>query len=200
MINPVRPDWYEYYLPLEGNTMFECGGKQNPDLIPGQNLTYKDWFVSLGYRHVSVDFDPRWADFNDDLRLPLLEKHGTFDMFTNIGTSEHIETNQLGFWRNVHEMTKVGGLYIHLTPYPGGDDWHRHGIWYPEEAFFPSFAALNGWEVEKIGVVGTIRQDRIKPHRNILARLRKVEDKPFAGIDESLIWFNPNGWNKPLNK
>ena len=194
MINPVRPDEYAYYLPLEGNTMFECGGKQNPDVMPGKNLTYKDWFVSLGYRHVSVDFDSKWADHQDDLRLPLVEKHGTFDMVTNIGTSEHIETNQAGFWRNVHELTKVGGLYIHLTPYPGGEDWPRHGLWYPTEKFLWSFAELNGWEVERIGI------DRIKPRRNIYARLRKTEDKPFAGIDESLIWFNKNGNRHLLNK
>ena len=108
-MNPVRPDEYEYYLPLEGDTMFECGGKVN-----GELGTYKAWFEGLGYRHVSVDFDPRWADFTDDLSKPLWDKHGQFDMVADIGTAEHVTGPgaQRGFvqQRNQHDKDSHGML------------------------------------------------------------------------------------------
>ena len=167
--------------------MFECGGKVNTH-VPGhdgEQITYKSFFKSIGFKkHVSVDFDPRWADHTDDLRSPLWEKFGKFDMVTNIGTSEHIEDNQKGFFENVHNMTKVGGVYVHLTPYPGGEDWCWHGIHYPTEEFFHSFAKLNGWKVEMIGT------DLPRPHKNLYVRMRKVKDKPFIMPDENLIYFN----------
>lgn len=202
--NPIleRPDESAYYIPYHGDSMFECGGKVNRR-VEGHvdkrgkhiEVKYKDYFLAIGFKkHVSVDFDMRWADHNDDLRLPLVDKFGTFDMFTNLGTSEHIETNQLGFWRNVHQMTNVGGLYIHLTPYPGGNDWMWHGQWYPTDDFIHSFAGMNGWVVEKIGV------ERSMPHRNLMARLRKVKDIPFGGINESLLWFNQRAPHVPLNR
>ena len=196
--NPIleRLDESAYYIPYHGDSMFECGGKVNRRVLGHTgDVKYKSYFLAIGFkRHVSVDYDMRWADYPDDLRKPLWEKHGTFDMFTNIGTSEHIETNQAGFWENVHNMTNVGGLYVNLTPYPGGKDWPLHGIWYPTEKFFHSFAELNGWEVEKIGI------QRPEPHRNIYVRLRKVQDKPFVGIDESELWFNSQAPRRPLNK
>jgi len=202
--NPIkdRPDETAYYEPYHGDSMFECGGKVNRRVAGHTDkngrwvdVLYKDYFLAIGFkRHVSVDFDPRWADHNDDLRLPLWDKYGTFDMFTNMGTSEHIENNQLGFWKNVHNMTNVGGVYVHLTPYPGGKDWPRHGHWYPTEDFLHSFAENNGWEVEKIGI------QRTEPHRNVYGRLRKVHDVPFLGYDESLLWRNKQAPHVQLNR
>jgi len=197
--NPLesRQDEVAYYFPLHGDSMFEAGGKVNRKL-PGHagDITYKSYFLAIGFKHhVSVDFDDRWADYTDDLRKPLWEKFGQFDMFTNMGTSEHIEGNQAGYWENVHRMTKVGGLYIHLTPNPGGKDWPVHGIHYPTEEFLHQFAKLNGWVVEKIGI------DRPQPHRNLYGRLRKIDDRQeFVMPDEKLIWFNARAARRPLNR
>ena len=177
-MNPVRPDEYAYYLPLVGDSMFECGGKVN-----GKLGTYKKWFENLGFRHVSVDFDPRWADFTDDLSKPLWLKFGKFDMVCDIGTAEHVE-HQKGFWENVHHLTKVGGVYVGQHPEPGGKSWWWHGIHYMTEAFYESFAALNGWTIERMGY------DLPHPNRNLYVRMRRVEDKPFTMPDESLIYFN----------
>ena len=200
--NPIRPDELIYYLPFHGKSMFEMGGKVNthvPVCLDKFNwydseVTYKEYLLSVGFeRHVSVDFDPRWADHVDDLRKPLWDKYGTFDMVTNIGTSEHV-SDQRALFENVHNMTNVGGLYIHLTPYPGGKDWPVHGRYYPTYEFFESFAELNGWEIEMMGV-DIIKGDNGKPseHRNLYARLRKVKDMDFTMPDESLIYFNAQG-------
>jgi len=177
MINPVRPDEYIYYLPLEGDSMFECGGKVN------QGVTYKSWFESLGYRHVSVDFDPRWADHILDLRKPLWDEFGQFDMVCDIGTAEHVD-GQRGFWENIHNLTKVGGLYVGQHPAPNSESWWWHGSHYPTEEFYESFAELNGWRIERMG-----RGLKV-PNENLYVRMRRIEDKAFTMPDESLIYFN----------
>jgi hypothetical protein len=195
--NPIRPDELIYFLPFHGDSMFEMGGKVNLH-VPGwdhkkkqwteREITYKEYLLSVGFkRHVSVDFDPRWADHVLDLRKPLWDKFGKFSMVTNIGTSEHV-SDQRALFENVHRMTEVGGLYIHLTPYPGGQDWPVHGQHYPTYDFFHSFAELNGWAVEMMGsdIPGT-------KHKQLYCRMRKTEDRPFTMPDKSLIYFNARG-------
>jgi len=183
--NPVRPDEWAYYLPLVGDTMFECGGKVNSN-VPGHKgefITYKSYFEAIGFRHVSVDFDMRWADFRRDLRVPLWEEFGQFDMVCDIGTGEHVE-GQAGFWANIHNLTKAGGVYVGQHPVPGGHCWWWHGIHYPTERFYESFAELNGWTIERIGY------DLPVPNRNLYVRMRKNDDRPYIMPEESLIYFN----------
>lgn len=191
MINPVRPDEYAYYLPLpgkiwkHGNSMFECGAKVNSN-VPGHKgefITYKSWFEAMGFRHVSVDFDPRWSDYQDDLSKPLWDKFGQFDMVCDIGTGEHVE-GQRGFWENIHNLTKVGGVYVGQHPAPNSESWWWHGKHYPTEQFYESFAELNGWEIERMG------RGLPVPNENLYVRMKRVEDMPFTMPDESLIYFN----------
>ena len=180
MINPVRPDEYEYYLPLEGDTMFECGGKINMRM---QETTYKSYFRSLGYRHVSVDWNGEFGAIKRDLREPLWDEFGQFDMVTNIGTSEHVD-GQAGFWENIHNLTKVGGLYVGQCPAPNSESWWWHGNHYPTKEFYRQFAKLNGWAIERMGRGNPV------PNENLYIRMRRVEDKVFTMPDESLIYFN----------
>ena len=188
--NPIRPDELIYFLPFHGVTMFEMGGKVNTH-VPGhdgEEITYKEYLLSVGFKkHVSVDFDPSWADFVRDLRTPLWDEFGQFSMVTNLGTSEHVDGRQHVCFANIHNMTEVGGVYIHLTPYPGGQDWPVHGRHYPTQAFFESFAELNGWEIEMMG------SDMQPGHKNLYVRMRKVKDQSFTMPDESLIYFNARG-------
>ena len=185
-INPVRIDEYAYYLPLIGDTMFECGGKQNPHVVPGQQTTYKSWFEPMGYRHVSVDWDGRFGALNRDLRQPQWPEFGQFDMVCDIGTAEHVtgDNAQRGFWENIHYLTKVGGVYVGQHPEPCDKSWWWHGTHYPTEQFYEWFAELNGWEIERMGF------DLPRPNRNLYVRMRKNEAKVFTMPDESLIYHN----------
>jgi len=183
LINPVRPDEWAYYLPLEGTSMFEFGGKQNPDLVKGREITYKSYFQALGYRHVSVDWDGRFGALVRDLRRPQWPEFGQFDMVCDIGTAEHVD-GQKGFWENVHNLTKVGGLYVGQHPAPGGKNWYWHGTHYPTAEFYRQFATLNGWQIERIGY------GRKPPRVNLYARMRRVKELPFTMPDESLIYWN----------
>jgi len=183
--NPVRPDEWKYYLPLEGKSMMEFGGKVNTRVPKheGKEITYKSYFEALGFKHVSIDFDPRWADHNRDLSKPLWEEFGAFDMVCDIGTAEHVHP-QGQIWENVHMLTKKGGLYVGQHPVPGGLSWWWHGIWYPTEEFFESFAELSGWEILKMA------RDNPVPNENLYVRMRKVEDKEYTEPDMSLLWYN----------
>ena len=178
-MNPFhnRPEEWAYYSPLVGSSMLELGGKVNA------GVTYKGWFESLGFRHVSIDWNGEHGALVRDLRIPLWSELGQFDMVTNIGTSEHVG-DQRGVWENIHMMTKAGGIYVGQCPYHDGQSWWWHGEWYPTEEFYQSFAELNGWTIERMG------RGKEPPHENLYVRMAKGKDCPFVMPDLSLIKQN----------
>jgi SAM-dependent methyltransferase len=174
----TRVDEWKLLDPLMGDSMLELGNKRNGDVI------YKAFFESLGFRHVSIDWNGLDGTLNRDLRLPLWDELGQFCMVTNIGTTEHVD-GQAGVWENIHRMTKPGGVYCGLTPYPDGKSWWWHGSWYPTAAFFESFADLNGWVIEKI------YKDRPDPFSNLYCRMQKLaHEVDFTMPDMALIKHN----------
>lgn len=168
-----RPAEWELYSPLVGSTMLELGNKKNGD------LTYKRYFESLGYRHVSVDWNGQDGALAVDLRKPL--NLGTFDIVSNIGTTEHVD-QQAPVWRNILEAMHVGSVLVSTTPKPG--HWQWHGEWYPTEEFYRQLAALNGLAIERLYVSG------VEPREMWFCRARKVEERPFVMPDEALLFRN----------
>ena len=179
MLDPFaeRADEWLYYQPLIGDSMLEFGNKKWND------RTYKAFFESKGFRHVSLDWNGRDGALNRDIRDPQWPEFGQFDMVCNIGTSEHV-SDQRGFWENVHMLTKVGGVYVGLCPYHDGKSWWWHGDWYPYEGFYESFAELNGWHIERMGT------GRKEPFRNLYVRMTKLLDIPFTMPRMALIKRN----------
>ena len=104
-------------------------------------------------------------------------------MVCDIGTAEHVD-GQRGFWENMHNLTKIGGLYVGQHPEPSSNSWWWHGKHYPTEQFYESFAELNGWEIEKMA------RNLPTPNKNLYVRMRRVKYMPFTMPDESLIYFN----------
>lgn len=172
---------WELLQPLVGGSMLELGNKRKGGLI------YKDAFRALGFRHVSVDLNGQDGALPMDLRQPL--RLGTFDMVTNIGTSEHVSPDdwagQVACWRNIVEATHVGSVLVSITPAPGS--YLRHGTWYPTEAFFRELAVLNEFAVERLYVAphGVDRAQQL-----VYARLRRALDRPFA-MPERGMYRNP---------
>ena len=158
--------------------MMEFGGKVN-----GEYGTYKAFFEGRGFRHVSLDWDGKYGALKRDLRNPLWDEFGQFDMTCNMGCTEHVD-NQRGVWENIHHLTKAGGVYVGQTPYHDGKSWWWHGEHYPTEQFFESFAELNGWEIDRL------YRDRHPPNENLYCRMRKVESKGFTMPDLALIHYN----------
>lgn len=171
--NPIPEDEWVVYEPLVGETMLELGNKKNP------NGVYKKYFESIGFNHVSVDWNGEDGALKLDLRKPI--DLGQFDMVTNIGTTEHV-SHQEGVWCNIHNACKLGGVIVSVTPYP--EFWWWHGEHYPTEAFFESFADLNGYKIEYMD------KGRQPPNVNLCVRLKKIEVKAFRMPDESLIYKN----------
>lgn len=182
-MNPFhnRPDEWELYQPLHGETMLELGGKINA------GLTYKAFFESKGFRHVSVDWNGEHGALNLDLRRELsladLGAEQPFDMVCNIGTTEHV-SEQYGVWENIHRLTAVGGVLVSVTPYHDGASWWWHGEHYPTEQFFESFAYHNGWEIERMYCA------RYPPHENLYVRAVKQDERIFKMPNTSLIKKN----------
>jgi hypothetical protein len=168
---------WELFDPLVGSSILELGNKKKS--AGDVTFTYKDVFKSLGFRHVSVDTNGLDGALPKDLRKPL--NLGTFDMVSNIGTSEHVSENdwdgQVACWRNIVEAMHVGSVLVAITPRPGS--WLRHGTWYPHKEFYTELARLNGMEVERC-YDSVDRGDNIAPHlRLVYARLRRISDAPF---------------------
>ena len=157
--------------PLVGSSMLELGNKRKGDFI------YKKFFENAGFRHVSVDTNGLDGALPLDLRKPL--NLGTFDMVTNIGTTEHVSEDnfagQVVCWWNICTAMHVGSVLASITPAKGS--YPNHGTWYPLPAFFEELAEKNGMELERVyedehGI------DRVN---NLLyARLRRVADVPFV--------------------
>lgn len=155
------------YEPLVGKTMLELGNKRQPE------GTYKDYFTALGYAHTSVDWNGQDGALKVDLRRPL--ELGTFDMVSNIGTTEHVD-KQEPVWRNICEAMAVGSVLVSTTPKPG--HWPRHGFWYPTEEFYPALADLNGMEIERF--FETPEEYNNLADNMFFCRMRKVELVPFS--------------------
>lgn len=160
-----RPLEWKLYQPLFGESMLELGNKKN-----GRHGTYKAFFEGRGFRHTSVDWNGDDGALPLDLRRPL--NLGTFDMVTNIGTTEHVD-QQEPVWQNICEAMHIGSVLISTTPLPGGEDWWWHGDWYPTLKFFEELGYRNGLEVQRLYVAGDA------PRRMIMARLRRIATVSF---------------------
>lgn len=176
-----RLDEWKLYSPLQGKSMLELGNKLNGEFV------YKTFFESLGFRHVSVDVNGKNGALKLDLTKPL--NLGTFDMVTNIGTTEHVsEANwdgQAKCWKNIMEAMHVGSVLVSLTPAPG--HWSHHGVWYPHPEFFENLAELNGLEVERVYICDEAgKRMKMADRNHVCARLRRVEDVPFSITNDGM--------------
>ena len=173
-VNPV-PEYCRYLLePLVGSRMLELGNKKTGD------VSYKSYFESLGFEHVSVDWNGEDGALPLDLRDPLPD-WPPFDMVTNFGTTEHVVDNQSAVWANIHRMVKVGGVYIGMCPSP--EDWWWHGEWYVPPEWYREFAGINGYEIEHLAI------GREYPNRNVDVRLRKIKDATFE-MPKTPLFYN----------
>lgn len=154
--------------------MLELGNKKTGD------VSYKSYFTSLGFEHVSVDWNGQDGALKLDMREPLPDWE-PFDMVTNFGCTEHVEI-QAPIWESMHRLTKVWGVQIHMCPSPG--DWWWHGNWYPTAKFYLQYAERNGYDIEHMGV------GREHPNRNLDVRMVKVKDLPFTMPDADTMFYN----------
>lgn len=165
--------------------LLEFGNKKNPSGM------YRAWYKANGCREYrSVDWNGEDGALPLDCNLPIhptdIDPHiNAYDIVTNFGFSEHV-TDQESMWRNIHNLTKPGGIMAGVTPHPG--DWPHHGILQPQVDFYWALAERNGYKVDMCWV----NEDRRR--RTVCYRFRRHEHRnhlPFA---------MPSGWQTLIHK
>jgi hypothetical protein len=104
-----------------------------------------DFYRALGWSYRSYDIDGRFGSTYIDLNVDQVptSEHEKYALTMNIGTSEHV-FNQHNFFRQFHDVTRVGGLMVHAVPL---HNHGNHGLYVYTPTFFFSLAQYNGYEV-----------------------------------------------------
>ena len=134
----------------------------------------KDYFESLGFKHTSIDINGKHKALPLDLAKPIRNKTliNTFDIITNLGTSEHVE-NQYECFKNIHYLCKKGGLFIHASPAVGS--WIGHCKYHYPPMFFIRLALACNYRTINWNVIRVSREKT----RDTCVALVKSEDNEF---------------------
>lgn len=157
----------ERRTPLNPIKMCELG---NQIILAKQPIVAKEYFVSLGMIHVSIDMNGLDGSLQLDLSNPISELIGEFDVITNFGTSEHI-LNQYQVFKNIHNFTKIGGFQVHAVPLVG--HWERHCPYHYGKNFFDQLAKLSNYEIQDTQIL-SFRKNQNK--ELLLSILKKTSD------------------------
>lgn len=173
---------------LDGLQMLELGDQVVFDRKVRER-TGKQYFEHRGMGHVSFDLNGRNGALVVDLGKPnaASDRIGTFDVVTNIGTTEHVEpkANQYPCFANIHAWTRNGGLMIHAVP--STEDlsaerrWADHCSFYYSRRFFERLAYANDYELMDFRNINGLS----------FACLRKCNDTRFRPMPEEFLdWIH----------
>jgi len=115
-----------------------------PDALLVKSRTSVELWRMLKREIVSIDVcgngdDLRRIDLNaDPIPADLVD---SFDLVTNIGTSEHI-INQMAVFRAMHDLTKRNAVMVHAIPCGG---YSEHGLFNYNAKFFTLLAKYNDY-------------------------------------------------------
>ena len=101
-----------------------------------------DYYRLLGFTdYQAIDVNDRYGSLVMDLNRDLAAAYDygdTFSLVTNNGTGEHV-FNQDAIYRNVHQLTRVGGLMLHVMPFY---EFVNHGFFAIQPNLYPALAHL----------------------------------------------------------
>jgi hypothetical protein len=110
------------------------------------------FYKMLGFsNYAAIDTNSNLGSLMMDLNLDLRSHYKfqeTYDLITNIGTSEHI-FNQYAVFKNVHDMTNVNGLMLHIMPFV---NWVNHGFYNYHPVLYADLAAANDYVVVRLAL------------------------------------------------
>jgi len=159
----------------------------------GAICSSKDFFKWYGYNHISFDLNTNHGALKYDFSRDISKYNAYFDIFTNIGSSEHIgEINsnqefesgqhpQYYCFKNIHDMTKINGIMIHMVPLAG--NWEKHGRFKYTLDFFNSLALLNNYEVHSKEIFEYAPEKKETGMKCILITLIKTFKNNFIAHD-----------------
>lgn len=161
--------------------------------IGDEDDTYNlDFFVNQGMNHTLIQpvgddgaclmrrvvnpFVPKNFKFPEQFT----DLNGQFDVLTNVGTVEHL-SHQLEAWQIMHDLTKVGGVMIHIMPDGEQCDkylrWYGHCHNYFTTEFFENLASKVGYEI--------ISNDLLNFNRSVA--LKKLPTSEFNISNEEIF-------------
>jgi len=118
-------------------------------------------FLSIGCNHHSIDWNGMNGAIPIDLTLPIpIPKFmKRFDIVTDFGDMEHVRgyadhMEGLGHWnawKNIHDMGKVGCLYVHTVPMVGS--FSGHGSYHYTLEFFTNLCKANDYDIVSLKAV-----------------------------------------------
>jgi len=189
--------WDFIYECLKGNfedfsgvKMVELGNQHIRDSLLSKlkwsKKAAKTYFKHLGFKHVSIDINGKDGALPVDLSKKINndEMINSFDVLTNSGTTEHVLPfkKQYQCFKNLHDIVKPGGIFIHLLPEVGS--FVNHAKVYYTVEFFEKLAEMNDYEIIKIK-----RLKKLGLDNKVLVSvcLRKTSDKEFNSDKEKFF-------------
>lgn len=145
--------------------MLELG---NQKITPNELIkepTGKQYFISKGFEHISVDINGQDGALKKNLSLEedFNEFIDYFDIITNAGTTEHVGPleSQYTCFKILHECLKIGGIAIHIVPDVEQRDmhglWKTHCNFYYSKDFFNVLAEKCRYQVISNTVINGLR-------------------------------------------
>jgi len=112
----------------------------------GERVWAKEYFERLGFYHYCIDLHGMNGAHPIDLCRTIDDPFwiGKFDVLTNCGTSEHV-LDQHMCWENIHNLVKVGGIFIHVLPKIGC--WPDHSPYAYQHKFLVNLSIINHYRV-----------------------------------------------------
>jgi hypothetical protein len=135
--------------------------------------TGKEYLTKIGALHTSIDLNGKDGAIKLDLSKPIIGIGEPFDIVTNFGTIEHVSNDQYTPFLNMHNLTRVGGVMIHVQPLEG--HWKGHGDYHYDKDFIIALSLANKYERVYVHTV-----HRKHKHDLICSVLKKVIDTPFV--------------------
>jgi len=118
----------------------------------GRGERAADYYRLLGFSdYAAIDVNDKFGSLVMDLNKDLVAEYGfreTYSLVTNNGTGEHV-FNQDAIYRNVHQLTRVGGLMLHAMPF---HEFINHGFFTIQPNLYPALAQANGYEILSLGI------------------------------------------------
>jgi len=164
----------------DGLSMCEFGQIEIREDV-GINFTIaKKYFESIGVKHTSFDIAGKYGSIPVDLSKPVKsEWHGQFDMVTNFGTIEHVNSSQYWAFRNMHELCMRGGVMVHTLPLAG--TYKGHCKYYYTTTYINNLARMNNYRV----ILNEVRiRNESKNQSLICSILMKSFDNEFINEGE----------------
>ncbi len=144
-IEKALKSYYSFEDIKVGKRMCELGDQLIRDEY-NKTIIAKEYFEFNGFKHTSIDINGKNGSLVFDLSKPIIDETliNNFDIVTNFGTSEHVE-NQYECFKNIHNLCKKDGLFIHAVPEIGS--WIGHCKYYYSSIFFERLREVCNYEI-----------------------------------------------------